>query len=206
MAKAGAHPLDEVDRRIIDETENGTASGYGTSEFESETKTSRYYQKTLGIIDDPAAVGGYPEYNTYGNITDNDNDGMDDIWETENGLNPEDPSDRNKITDSGYTALEAYLAHLAGEYIPLDFTEGIVSSFKNETLTIFPNPTSDRLFIGTERKLEEARIYSSEGKLISVLPLYQCAIVDVSHLPTGNYLMILIDSEKEQNSVRFIKK
>ena len=206
LAKAGAHPLDEVDRRIIDETENGTASGYGTSEFESETKTSRYYQKTLGIIDDPAAVGGYPEYSTYGNITDNDNDGMDDIWETENGLNPEDPSDRNKITDSGYTALEAYLAHLAGEYIPLDFTEGIVSSFKNETLTIFPNPTSDRLFIGTERKLEEARIYSSEGKLISVLPLYQCAIVDVSHLPTGNYLMILIDSEKEQNSVRFIKK
>ena len=66
LAKAGAHPLDEVDRRIIDETENGTASGYGTSEFESETKTSRYYQKTLGIIDDPAAVGGYPEYSTYG--------------------------------------------------------------------------------------------------------------------------------------------
>ena len=88
----------------------------------------------------------------------------------------------------------------------LVFTDGIASSYKNESLTILPNQTGNRLFIGTERKLEEARIYSSEGKLISVLPLYQCAIVDVSHLPTGNYLMILIDSEKEQNSVRFIKK
>ena len=87
---------------------------------------------------------------------------MDDIWETENGLNPEDPSDRDKITDSGYTALEAYLAHLAGEYIPLDFTEGIASSFKNETLTIFPNP-SNRLFIGTERKLERLRIILRKG-------------------------------------------
>lgn len=77
---------------------------------------------------------------------------MDDIWETENGLNPEDPSDRNKITDSGYTALEAYLAHLAGEYIPLDFTEGITSSFKNETLTIFPNPDKRPFFLSEQNE------------------------------------------------------
>lgn len=206
LTGAGAYPLDDVDTRIIEETRNGTVSGYGTSEFESATKTSRYYQKTLGIIDDPVAAGGYPEYNTYGTITDNDNDGMDDTWETANGLNPDDPSDRNKVTDSGYTALEAYLAHLAGEHISLDFTEGTGSSFKNETLTVFPNPATERIFIGTERQLEEARIYTPEGKLISVLPLNHCAIVNVSHLPAGNYLMILTDSGKEKNTVRFIKK
>ena len=203
---AGAYPLDAVDSRIIAETQNGTASGYGTSEFESETTTSRYYQKTLGIIDDPAAVGGYPEYNTYGTITDNDNDGMDDEWELSNGLNPQDPSDRNKVTNSGYTALEAYLAHLVGETIPLDFTDGIDSSFKNESITIFPNPTAGQIFIGTERKLEEARIYSSEGKLITVISLHHCGIVNVSHLPAGKYIMTLLDSKKEQNTVHFIKK
>ena len=206
LTRAGAYPLDAVDMRIIAETRNGTVSGYGTSEFESANKTSRYYQKTLGIIDDPAAVRGYPEYNTYGTITDNDNDGMDDTWETANGLNPDDPSDRNKITDSGYTALEAYLAHLVNEHIALDFTDGIKPSFKKETLNIFPNPATERIFIGTERKLEEARIYTPEGKLISVLPLYHCAIVNISHLPVGNYLMTLIDSEKKENTVRFIKK
>lgn len=206
LAGAGAYPLDAVDMRIIDETRNGTVSGYGTSQYESSTATSRYYQKTLGIIDDPEAAGGYPEYSSFGIITDNDNDGMDDVWETENGLNPEDSSDRNKVTDSGYTALEAYLAHLAGENIPLDFTSGINSSFENETVSIFPNPATERIFVGTERKLEEARIYTPEGKLISVLPLYHCGIVNVSHLPAGNYLMTLTDSEKKQNTVRFIKK
>ncbi len=39
---------------------------------------------------------------------------MSDIWEKANGLNPEDPADRNTIAISGYTMLEEYINGLAG--------------------------------------------------------------------------------------------
>ncbi|OIQ27507.1 MAG: hypothetical protein BM564_12090 [Bacteroidetes bacterium MedPE-SWsnd-G2] len=40
---------------------------------------------------------------------DSDNDGMPDDWELMNGLNPNDPSDRNIVQNDGYTNLEYYL-------------------------------------------------------------------------------------------------
>lgn len=45
--------------------------------------------------------------------TDTDHDGMPDAWETAHGLNPKDPSDRNKPGTGGYTVLESYLNSLA---------------------------------------------------------------------------------------------
>lgn len=50
-----------------------------------------------------------------------DKDGMDDAWEKKVGLNPADPEDRNKTTDTGYTALEVYLNSLVGEDISYNF-------------------------------------------------------------------------------------
>ncbi len=49
-----------------------------------------------------------------------DHDGMDDAWEIANGLNPNNPDDRNKLVNSGYTCLEVYLNSLVGENIELD--------------------------------------------------------------------------------------
>ena len=41
---------------------------------------------------------------------DTDRDGMPDSWETEHGLDPNDPEDRNDDPDmDGYTNLEEYL-------------------------------------------------------------------------------------------------
>jgi hypothetical protein len=44
-----------------------------------------------------------------------DEDGMADAWESDNGLNPADPDDRNADADGdGYTNLEEYLNALVG--------------------------------------------------------------------------------------------
>ena len=98
---AGAYlPVrDAVDERVIRETKDKTAKGNGV------------FGKP-GIIDSPGAVGGWPEYKSVAAAADTDNDGIPDEWEKKKGLNPNDPSDRNKKDSSGYTMLEVYLNEL----------------------------------------------------------------------------------------------
>ena len=98
LAKVGAiYPKrDSTDKRIVNETKTGTAVGLGTL-------------NKLGIIDTPAAVGGWNVYNTYDVPVDSDLDGMPDFWENMKGLNPNDANDRNDTLPNGYTRLEEYL-------------------------------------------------------------------------------------------------
>lgn len=109
LSKSGAFPRDSHDTRVLEETKNGTAQYYG----------SYNNGKVVGIIDKPSDSGGYPTYNTYNTITDDDHDGMDDAWETANGFDPTNAADRNTILKGGYTALEAYLCSLVGENIEI---------------------------------------------------------------------------------------
>jgi pectate lyase len=84
---------DAVDRRIIDQVRNGTATA-GAKQ---------------GIITDVKQVGGYPEYKG-DPIKDTDGDGIPDWWETKYGLNPNDPSDAVKdCNGDGYTNIEKYI-------------------------------------------------------------------------------------------------
>ena len=75
--------------------------------------------RTGKIID---VQGGYPHGTPYAQTvtawpnliantppSDIDNDGMPDTWETENGLNPNNPADRGVFAPNGYTNLENYL-------------------------------------------------------------------------------------------------
>lgn len=90
---------DAVDTRVVNETKTGTSTGFGI------------FRKG-GIIDNPLVVGGWPVYKTADAPADTDMDGMPDGWEIKNGLNPEDPEDRNKTDKDGYTMLELYLNRL----------------------------------------------------------------------------------------------
>lgn len=90
---------DAVDERIVLETKTGTAMGKGV------------FGKP-GIIDDPMAVGGWPVYASTTAPLDSDKDGMPDSWEKANGLDPENPEDRNKVSSTGYTMLEMYVNSL----------------------------------------------------------------------------------------------
>lgn len=101
LANAGATlpKRDAVDTRIVNEAKTKTATGKGS------------FGKP-GIIDMPAAVGGWPAYNSAPAPADTDHDGMPDTWEKENKLDPNNPNDRNTIGRDGYTMLERYLNSL----------------------------------------------------------------------------------------------
>ncbi|MDR8389678.1 hypothetical protein NC796_00925 [Aliifodinibius sp. S!AR15-10] len=101
---------DAVDTRIIDEVRNGYATYEGDA-YEQEHSVIDPSQKT-GIIDSQEEVGGWPELESAPAPTDSDHDGIPDEWEKENGLDPDDASDRNNVADDGYTMLEKYLDSL----------------------------------------------------------------------------------------------
>jgi hypothetical protein len=82
---------DAVDARIVNDVRNRTGR----------------------IINSQNQVGGWPQLASAPAPADRDRDGMPDDWETANGLNPDDPSDRNAIGPSGYTRLEDYLHQLS---------------------------------------------------------------------------------------------
>lgn len=65
--------------------------------------------KTGSIIKSQEEVGGWPSLHSLPAPVDTDQDGMPDDWEKKNGLDPNDPSDRNKVGKDGYTMLEVYL-------------------------------------------------------------------------------------------------
>lgn len=98
---------DAVDLRIVDEVRNGSARYEGAS-YKQEHAISDQ-SKMSGIIDSQTDVGGWPELKSSAPPTDTDHDGMPDVWERKNGLNPNSPDDRNKIAADGYTMLETYL-------------------------------------------------------------------------------------------------
>ena len=98
LAYAGASlKRDTVDRRIMREVKNGVTT-FGTN----------------GLIDSVAQVGGYPTYIYDRNkvFADTDRDGIPNYWELQNGLDPNNSTDGNKLAEGkgGYTNLDIYLA------------------------------------------------------------------------------------------------
>lgn len=100
---------DTIDNRIIHEVTTGTAT-YGTGSYNVDNGLG---SKVTGIIDTQRDVGGWPELKSGPALDDRDHDGMPDSWELDQGLDPDDPEDRNLIGEGGYTNLENYLNGIA---------------------------------------------------------------------------------------------
>lgn len=102
LEKSGASlARDVVDKRIVSEVKNGTATFEGSVDH------------IPGIIDSQADVGGWPELAKGTTKIDSDRDGMPDEWEKAHRLNPEDATDANEFTlHDHYTNLEMYLNNL----------------------------------------------------------------------------------------------
>ncbi len=110
LDKVGTINRDEVEKRIIREVAKGEAYYQGNS------------KKGAGFIDTPLDAEGWVDYEKAEAPADEDHDGMADEWETDNGLDPQNPDDgRLVITREGYTALEVYLNSLMGEITPIEY-------------------------------------------------------------------------------------
>ena len=101
---------DSVDVRIVDEVRNGFATYEGPNYKQDHAMADK--SKKSGIIDSQKDVGGWPPLRSTTPPADSDHDGMPDEWEIRYGLNPKDPTDRNKPAADGYTLLEKYLNSL----------------------------------------------------------------------------------------------
>ena len=100
LAKAGCSLVrDAIDTRIVSEVQNGSYTYTGSN------------GSTGGLIDTPSDVGGWPTYSgTKDYSLDTDKDGIPNAWETEHGLDPEDPKDARATTlQAPYLNLEVYL-------------------------------------------------------------------------------------------------
>ncbi|MBF6610599.1 MAG: T9SS type A sorting domain-containing protein [Chryseobacterium sp.] len=74
---------------------------------------------------------------------------------------------------------------------------------RTESISIYPNPTSDILNIGTKEKVQSASIFDMTGRKIEARVMNNT--VDVTSLERGTYI-INIQTEKGTTSEKFIKK
>jgi len=214
LEKAGAFPRDTVDRRIVYEVRTGTASGKGTSEkyLNSDGVTfsnNPYFGQNKGIIDNPVLAFGkeaaYPEYKTYNTVVDNDHDGMDDSWETSNGLDPTNPADRNKVTKSGYTCLEVYLNGLVGEPIELAFPGVGVRELDQNNIKTHFDRNNNMLFVYGTSEITNISLLNLNGQKRTGISSSELPSIDVSALPGGLYILQLKTASGLTHTSKFIK-
>lgn len=190
LEKVGTYNRDSVERRIIRELKEGTAT----------FKASR---GTFGIIDKSTDAEGFLTYKQAEPPVDADRDGMADNWEVANGLNPNNSEDRNLVTPEGYTALEVYLNSLMGEYIVPNFTG--VKNIKQTFFSIFPTIVKDKFEITSDIPLKTATIINMNGQKISDFSLTEKTSIDVKNLKAGYYLVSVKAQFDKQEYLKFLK-
>jgi len=215
ISKVGAiYPKrDGIDTRIIGEMTGSIAvyrSPYTMNDVATPVKGT-----TAGIIDSqwntkpvdaPADWNPWTSYYTTVDASqapaDTDADGIPDAWETAKGLNPNLASDGNKLTLSGYTALEVYLNSLVGENIELVFNTGI-----NETdfkFDINISVSDNDLLLNTDKSIVRVELIDLMGRVERYSNGYDIKVINISNLISGVYILKAISSDN-QISVSKIK-
>jgi hypothetical protein len=133
---AGAQ-RDAVDERYVNEVKTGTGSMIYTRPITPENTPEEAkritMQETLDRHNAKMMKIEFPELKSTTPPVDTDHDGMPDEWEQKNGLNPNDPKDRNDdFTGDGYTNLEKYINELAAPYMPTE------SDYENKLIKFEP--------------------------------------------------------------------
>jgi hypothetical protein len=90
-----------------------------------------------------------------------------------------------------------------GKAYVLDVTLG-TKQFDKSTISVYPNPTNDKLFVKTSgQSIEKAEVYSVSGKLL--LTQENPSGLSLQSLATGMYLVKLIFTEGQNQTFKIIK-
>ncbi|WP_243349103.1 hypothetical protein [Parabacteroides sp. FAFU027] len=139
---------DWVDTLMVYDTRYGKASHTGAGSGD-----------VYGIIDTqddnkPANAGS--DWNAWPTLiskpcpTDTDQDGMPDVWETANSLDPNNASDGNTLDNDGYTMLEVYLNSLVANTISDQNAGGTAAGYTtNNTVKTNKVTLSQSTYSGT---------------------------------------------------------
>ena len=164
-----------IDQQCAYETANGTGSCSGTSAYSEATDANKTnidkYHIQCGV------TYTYPSAVMTKEITDNDNDGMDDEWEELRGLNPNDPTDTNgDYCGQGYTNIEYYINDLTVNAFP----EGVVT----------PSPeTGSALEYTSAFEQREAENFDTQEGIIAEDTSDESGNQNIGYIENGDYAL-----------------
>ena len=206
---------DGIDARIIGEIKG-----------EVEIKRSVYVQDDVttpkrgvntGIIDTPWNLkpeGAGDDWNPWASYysvqeaslapVDSDGDGIPDEWEIANGLNSEDPKDGNKVTKSGYTALEVYLNGLVGETIPLEFDDTSINKI-NAGSELQVSVYGDMLYLTADLDISGIDVFDLQGRIIASNNGINLQSMSLKALSSGAYVVKVRTANGKLYSTKFVK-
>ncbi|MGD9202214.1 MAG: T9SS type A sorting domain-containing protein [Chitinispirillia bacterium] len=186
---------DDLDKRIIEEVITGTAK-YGNN----------------GIINSSNESNGYGTLKSIIPPVDSDHDGMPDEWEKVNGLNPNDPEDRNTKGEGGFTNLVLYLESLVAKNNTVVLSKETKQHHYN-LFHIHPNPSNSsftiKYAIPAELKVK-LEVFNFAGKQTAILVngIKEAGTYfvefDGAHLGTGLYIYRLTAANKSFARKMFI--
>lgn len=214
---------DDQDKRIVKETQTGTApfvglsiyNGYGTDYPGSSVDwKSKNYPKA-GIIDSqndlkPDNAGAdwsaWPGLKQEGSVTDSDRDGIPDNWLATN-YPGKSANDKN---EEGYTYLEVYLNNLVKKITDeqnKQETSGIGFEKQNDNgLKIYYNKSNDLHICYHQIPIRKLNIYDLTGKLVKNESLNSTdVLINVSDLNRGVYIINALLSNGTILNSKFIK-
>ena len=96
-----------------------------------------------------------------------------------------------------------YVASINRVYKIIDETMGVNDQNQN-SISVYPNPTSDNLNITSNNAVDTVSIYSAEGKLLQTVK-GNTTQIDISSYPKGVYL-VTIQSGKVTKTQKVVKK
>lgn len=151
---------DPVDKRVVNDALNNTG------------------KVPLTLADIPGET--FPVLNSLPAPSDTDHDGMSDDWETTNGLNINDNSDRNTIDENGYTMLEKYLNSIEFSKI----VDGIeFRATKDSLISVKWND----FYFTEEGFIVERAIQGENFQVIDTLPANTNFLIDSTSIATKEY-------------------
>lgn len=79
-----------------------------------------------------------------------------------------------------------------------------VADFTENSVSVYPNPVADQLYIESATTIQNVELFDMLGN--SVLKSYKSDVINISHLPTGMYLTYIKDEQGNTQVRKIVKK